>query len=58
MDDTGETAEGLEPARKLQARAEELFRIASAIRDQAQRLLDQAERSAGILAGKKADKVE
>lgn len=57
MDDAEDTAEELEPGTVLQARAEELFRIAAAIRDQAQRLLDQAERSAGILA-KKAERAE
>jgi hypothetical protein len=58
MDDAEETAEELEAGKVLQARAEELFRIATAIRDQAQRLLDQTKRSAGILAAKKADKIE
>jgi hypothetical protein len=58
MNDVEETAEELEAGRVLQARAEELFRIATAIRDQAQRLLDQTKRSAGVLAAKKADKIE
>jgi hypothetical protein len=58
MDDAEGTAEELEDGKVLQARAEELFRIATAIRDQAQRLLDQTKRSAGILAAKKADRVE
>jgi hypothetical protein len=58
MDNAEETAKELEAGSVLQARAEELFRIATAIRDQAQRLLDQTKRSAGILAAKKSDEIE
>jgi len=58
MDDAEDTAEDLKPGKVIQARAEELLRIATAIRDQAQRLVDQTKRSAGILAAKKAHRVE
>jgi hypothetical protein len=60
MDDAEEdTAEELlERGRVLRVQAEELFRVAAIIREQAQKLTDQAEKSARILAAKKADSVK
>ena len=60
MDDAEEdTAEELlERGRVLRVQAEELFRVAAIIREQAKKLTDQAEKSARILAAKKADRVK
>jgi hypothetical protein len=60
MDDADEdTAEELlERGKVLRVQAEELFRVAAIIREQAQELTAQAEKSARILAAKKADSVE
>jgi hypothetical protein len=48
----------LERGRVLRVQAEELFRIAAIIREQAQELTAQAEKSARILAARKADSVK
>ena len=54
----GTDEELLERGRVLRMQADELLRIAAAIREQAQRVVDQAERTAQILAVNKAGRVK
>jgi hypothetical protein len=60
MDDADEDTAGelLERGRVLRMQAEELCRVAAIIREQAQKLTAQAEKSARILAANKADMVK
>ena len=60
MDDAndGTDEEVLERGRVLRVEAKELLRMAATIREQAQKLTDQAERGARLLAANKAGRVK